>query len=71
MRNAYEVSVEFSGKYLLVVTNKIIELMRNDHDISVTWNKDNKMEKKDNVTYCLHRELVRIILRKLEGMNMK
>jgi hypothetical protein len=55
LRNADEVSVEFSGKYLLVVTNKTIESMRNDDDIYVTWNKDNKKVKKDNVTYCLHR----------------
>jgi hypothetical protein len=70
LRNTDEVSVEFSGKYLLVVvTNKTIESMRNSDDIYVTWNKDKK-GKKDNVTYCLHRELVRVILRKLEGMNM-
>jgi hypothetical protein len=42
LRNADEVSVEFSGKYLLVVTNKTIESMRNDDDIYVTWNKDKK-----------------------------
>jgi hypothetical protein len=29
-----------------------------------------KKVKKDNITYCLHRELIRVILRKLEGMNM-
>jgi hypothetical protein len=40
LRNADEVSVEFSGKYSLVVTNKTIESMRNNHDIYVTWNKD-------------------------------
>ncbi len=39
LRNADEVSVEFSGKYSLVVTNETIESMRNDHDIYVTWNK--------------------------------
>ena len=55
LRNADEVSVEFSGKYLLVVTTETIESMRNDDDIYVTWNKDNKKVKKDNVTYCLHR----------------
>jgi hypothetical protein len=70
LRNPDEVSVEFSGKYLLVVTTETIESMRNDDDIYVTWNKDNKKVKKDNVTYCLHRELVRVSLRKLEGMNM-
>jgi hypothetical protein len=70
LRNADEVSVEFSGKYLLVVTKETIESMRNDHDIYVTWNKDNKRAKKDNVTYCLHRELVRVILRKLEKIIM-
>jgi hypothetical protein len=70
LRNADEVSVEFSGKCSLVVTNKTVESMRNNDDIYVTWNKDNKKVKKDNVTYCLHRELVRVILRKLEGMNM-
>jgi hypothetical protein len=40
LRNADEVFVEFSGKYLLVVTNETIESMRNDDDIYVTWNKD-------------------------------
>jgi hypothetical protein len=70
LRNADEVSVEFSGKYSLVVTNKTIESMRNNDDIYVTWNKDKIKVKKDNVTYCPHRELVRVILRKLEGMNM-
>jgi hypothetical protein len=44
--------------------------MTNDDDIYVTWNKDNKKVKKDNVTYCLHRELVRVILRKLQGINI-
>ncbi len=42
LRNADEVSVEFSGKYLLVVTNKTNESMRNNDDIYVTWNKDKK-----------------------------
>ncbi len=42
LRNADEVSVEFSGKYLLVVTNKTIESMRNNDDIYATWNKDKK-----------------------------
>jgi hypothetical protein len=70
LRNADEVSDEFSGKYSLVVTNEAIESMRNDDDIYVTWNKDEKKVKKDNVTYCPHRELVRVILKKLEGMNM-
>jgi hypothetical protein len=69
LRNIDEVSVKFSGKYLLVVTNKTIESMRNNDDIYVTWNKDKKV-KKDYVTYCPHRKLVRVILRKLEGMNM-
>jgi hypothetical protein len=70
LRNANDVSVEFSGIYSLVVTNETIESMRNNDDIYVTWNKDDKKVKKDNVTYCPHRELVRVILRKLEGMNM-
>jgi hypothetical protein len=70
LRNTDEVSFEFSDKYSLVVTNETIESMRNNHDINVTWNKDKKKVKKDNATYCLHRELVRVILRKLEGMNM-
>ncbi len=42
LRNADEVSVEFSGKYSLVVTNETIESMRNNDDIYVTWNKDKK-----------------------------
>ncbi len=51
LRNADEVSVEFSGKYLLVVTNQTIESMRNNDDIyAMTWNKDRKKVMKDNVT---------------------
>ncbi len=42
LRNADEVSVEFSGKYSLVVTNKTSDSMRNNDDIYVTWNKDKK-----------------------------
>ncbi len=42
LRNADEVSVEFSGKYLVVVTNKTNESMRNNDDIYVTWNEDKK-----------------------------
>ncbi len=42
LRNADEVSVEFSGEYLLIVTNETIESMRYDDDIYVTWNKDKK-----------------------------
>ncbi len=42
LRNADEVAVEFSGKYLLVVTNETIESMRNNDDVYVTWNKDKK-----------------------------
>jgi hypothetical protein len=36
LRNTDEVSVEFSGKNSLVVTNKTYESMRNNHDIYVT-----------------------------------
>ena len=46
LRNADEVSVEFSGKYFLVVINKAIESMRNNHDIYKTWNRDKKRSRK-------------------------
>jgi hypothetical protein len=46
LRNADEVSVEFSDKYLLEVINKTIESMRYNDVIYVTWNKDNKKVKK-------------------------
>ncbi len=42
LRNTDEVSIEFFGKFSLVVTNKTIESMRNDDDIYVTWYKDKK-----------------------------
>jgi hypothetical protein len=46
LRNADGVSVEFSGKYSLVVTNETIESMRNNHDIYKTWNRDKKRSRK-------------------------
>jgi hypothetical protein len=61
-----KVSVDFWGKYSLLVTNDILQSMREGNKIYVSWNKD---EKKVN-SYCLDSQLVRVLLVKLENLNV-
>jgi hypothetical protein len=49
------VSVELHGKYTLVITNDVIELMMNDNDIYVAWNLDKKKVKRTKNTIVLIR----------------
>ncbi len=44
------VSVELRGKYSLVITNDVIELMMNDNDIYVACNLDTKEGEKEQQT---------------------
>jgi hypothetical protein len=49
------VSVELRGKYSLVITNDVIELMMNDNAVYVAWNSDKKKVKKNKNTIVLIR----------------
>jgi hypothetical protein len=69
-RDEDEVSREFLGKYSLLVTNDILQSMREGNKIYVSWNKDEKTVKKNNDSYCLDSQLVRVILVKLENLNV-
>jgi hypothetical protein len=44
--------------------------MREGNKIYVCWNKDEKKVKKNNDSYCLDSQLVRVILVKLENLNV-
>jgi hypothetical protein len=61
-RDEDEVSVEFLGKYLLLVTNDILQSLREGNKIYVSWKKGEKKVKKNNDSYCLDSQLVSVIL---------
>jgi hypothetical protein len=65
-----EVTVDFCGKYSLLVTNEILQSIWDESNVYVSWNSDKKKEKKNNESYCLDWELVRMILTKLENLNV-
>jgi hypothetical protein len=66
-----EISVAFSGKYSLVVRNDILECMKRNDNIYVSWSFDRKNIKKDNVRFCLKKDLVRVLVRKINGIHEK
>jgi hypothetical protein len=63
-REKDDVAVEFWGKYSLLVTNDILQSMREGNTIY------EKRVKKDSDSYCLDSQLVRVILVKLENSNV-
>jgi hypothetical protein len=65
-----EVPVEFSGKYSLLVTNNLLQLMRDGKDLHVSWKSDKEKMKENNENYCLDRDLVKVILKKLDQLNI-
>ncbi len=55
-----DISVAFSGKYSLVITNDILQSMKRNEKINITWSTDKQNIKKDNVIFCLNEDLVRV-----------
>ena len=65
-----DLSIYFSGKYSLVVTNEILERMRDGDSIHVKWhNRLVQGVRENNKNYCLNKLLVDFILRKLDLMD--
>ncbi len=59
------VSVELHGKYSLIITNDVIELMMNDNDVYIAWNLDKKKVNKNKKHYCIDKDLVRMIIKEM------
>ena len=51
-------SVYFCGKYSLVVTNEILQGMRDGDIIHVKWHSDRQCVRENDKKYCLHKLLV-------------
>jgi hypothetical protein len=66
-----DVDVHFSGKYSLVVSNEILQSMRDGNKIYVNWHSDEQRIKKNNDRYCLEGSLVNFILSKLELLDSR
>ncbi len=52
------------------VTNELLQLMRDGKDLYVSWKSDKEKMKKNNESYCLDRDLVKVILKKLDKLNV-
>ncbi len=53
-----DLSVYFSGKYSLVVTNDILQGMRDGDSIYVKWHSDRQGVRQNDNNYCLNNQLV-------------
>jgi hypothetical protein len=63
-----DLSVTFRGKYI-VVTNDILESMKANDNVHVTWLCDKKNIKRNNNKLCLNKDSVRVLLRKISDIS--
>ncbi len=64
-----DLSVTFRAKYRLVVTNDILESMKANDNVYVTWLCDKKNIKRNHDKLCLNKDLVRVLLRKISDIG--
>jgi hypothetical protein len=64
-----DLSVTFRGKYRLVVMNDILESMKTNDNIYITWLCDKKNIKRNNDKLCLNKDLLRVLLRKISDIG--
>ncbi len=57
-----DLSVIFRGKYRLVVMNDILESMKANDNVYITWLCDKKNIKRNNYNLFLNKDLVRVLL---------
>jgi hypothetical protein len=64
-----DLSVTFRGNNRLVVKNDILESMKANDTVYVTWLCDKKNIKRNNNKLCLIKDLVRVLLRKISDIS--
>ena len=67
--NSDDVTVHLSGKYSLIVTNAVLQSMRDGNRIYVNWHSDRQGIKKIDDRYCLDSQLVAFVQSKLDRME--
>jgi hypothetical protein len=50
--------------------NELLQLMRNRKDLYISWRSDKEKMKKNNESYCLDGDLVKVIVKKLDQLNI-
>ena len=60
-----DLSVRLCGKQMLNVTVEVLNEMKANHDIHVTWMADNKQRKQLSKTFCLDKDLVGVLVTKV------
>ena len=58
------------GEYNVQITNDVIQLMMNGSDIEVDWYSDKKKIKRNNTSYCIDKEFVKVILEEMRKNNI-
>jgi hypothetical protein len=69
VKETNDLSVTFRGKCRLVVTNDILESMKANDNVYVTWLCDKKNIKRNNNKLCLNKDLVKVLLRKISDIG--
>ncbi len=60
-----DLSVHLCGKCMLNMTKEVMNKMKENRDVHVTWMTDNKKLKEKSNIFCLDKDLVRVIVMKL------
>ncbi len=60
-----DLSVRLCGNYMLNATKEVMNKMKENRDVHVTWMTDNKKLKEKSNIFCLDKDLVRVIAMKL------
>ncbi len=63
--NGNDLSVRLCGKYMLNVTVEVMNKMKENRDVHLTWMTDNKKLKEKSNIFCLDKDLVRVLVMKL------
>jgi hypothetical protein len=58
-------SVCLCGKYMLNVTVEVMNKMKENRDVHITWMTDKKQLKEKSNIFCLDKDFVRVLVMKL------
>ncbi len=64
-----DLSVTFRGEYRLVVTNDILESMKANDNVYVTWLCNKENIKRNNDKLCFNKDLVKVLLRNISDIG--
>ncbi len=61
-----DLSIKLTGRYDFVVTDELLHMMESERRVIVKWTFDNKKSKTNNENHRLHRDLVKMLHKRLQ-----